>query len=209
MAFRALTRKFCVRTSILLLKVPQSALPRGRAGRECCSKLWIAWVWYLPQTDEIIRQSSSAKQDYFKVQWVWAMAKTVWNHHDNKERWPDSSMPRQPLQIQNLQWLSPWTRYLLCQVAEQQPRAAAFPAEGLDCISAAPSIFAQAFLTGVSWLPYLIGTTGNWICFALQCVISSDAFNEDLSIIIIVGFIPLAQSMNLRFLQSFLSPYFH
>lgn len=60
------------------------------AGREGELQSALCWdeeqrVRCLPQTAKLISQSSSAKQRWFKVQWVWAMVKTVRNHQDNKD----------------------------------------------------------------------------------------------------------------------------
>lgn len=148
-----------------LLEVPSQRWPGGgqggrAAGALCCDERKFSNVRCLPQTEQLVSQSGSAQQRCFKVQWAWAMVRTVWNHLDEKERWSASSTPRQALRAQNPQPLDKAIALPSCW-------AAALPAGGLCCISAALSIFTQALLTALSCLSYLMGTTGNWVCFAL------------------------------------------
>lgn len=78
--------------------------PGGRQGGRASGGFVLRWEGrsVVPPPDTAAHQSgSSAKQRCLKIQWVWAMAKPVRNHHTENERRPDWTVPRQPLQAHN------------------------------------------------------------------------------------------------------------
>lgn len=78
--------------------------PGGRQGGRASGGFVLRWEGrsVVPPPDTAAHQSgSSAEQRCLKIQWVWAMAKPVQNHHTENERRPDWTVPRQPLQAQN------------------------------------------------------------------------------------------------------------
>lgn len=136
------------------------------AGGKSLSKLFVAmnsneFGTSYRQTSSLVRR---AEQSNVILKFSdWGTTKMMWNHSSNEERRSDSSMRTQSSAVQNLFQLTHLATVTALPSGPEQPRAAAFPPEGLCWTSADLITLAQVLLTFVIQLSWPPRTTEIWI----------------------------------------------